>query len=406
MGPRFWRAFGAYSINTVGDEFYLLALPLVLLELGYPVSTATFLRAALMATTVVAGFVIGYVVDRWATGRLLTMSYLASGAVLAAAIGAVLAGADGYIAGLLAAAVLGLLAAVSAAAMDAGVPRLVEAGEVRRAYSLVESARTAATLLGPALAGLVTSTRSVVLVMGVNSVSFLLAGLVTTNKGAVQERVQAGGASAWRQIAEGLRTVAHHRQLRLGISMSLLVNVTLGAEQPLFLVLLVRDFQLSTTVTSVIVMAAGITSIAASTALTHLAGRFSARATMFGSVVAIALTAAGIGLVGSVVVAAVLYCVLCAATIAYVVHWRTFRQEIVPIEQLGRVSATCRSLAYAGVVAGTLAIGALQETGLGTRSLLVGGGLLCLGGAVVVAVALRRDSETPHVDSPVGRGTT
>ncbi len=405
MGPRFWRAFGAYSINTVGDEFYLLALPLVLLQLGYPASTATFLRAALMATTVAAGFVVGFVVDRWTTSRLLTTSYLASGAVLVAAIGAVLAGADGYVAGLLAAAVLGLLAAISAAAMDAGVPRLVGAGDVRRAYSLVESARTAATLAGPALAGLVASTRNVVLVMAVNSVSFLLAGLVTTSRGVAEERARTGGASAWRQIAEGLRTVAHHRRLRLGISMSLLVNVTLGAEQPLFLVLVVRDFQLSTAMTSVIVMVAGIAGIAASAALTHLAGRFSARATMFVSVVAIALAAAGIGLVGNVVVATVLYCVLCAATIAYVVHWRTFRQEIVPIDQLGRVSATCRSLAYAGVVAGTLAIGALQEIGLSTRSLLVGGGLVCLGGAAVVAAALRRGSETPHVDSSVGRGT-
>lgn len=388
MRPRFWRALGAYSINTVGDEFYVLALPLVLLQLGYPASTATFLRAALMATTVVAGFVVGYVVDRYATDRLLTTSYLASGAVLAGGIAAVLAGADGYVAALLAAAALGLLAAISAAAMDAGVPRLVDAADVRRAYSLVESARTAATILGPALAGLVATTRNLVLVMGANAVSFLVSGLITTRRGEPGER--ASGPSAWQQIAEGLRTVVHHRQLRLGISMSLLVNVTLGAEQPLFLVLLVKDFQLSPAVTSVIVVAAGVTSIVASTALTHLAGRLSASATMFGSVVVIAAAAAGVGLVGNVAVAAALYCALCAATICYTVHWRTFRQEIVPAEQLGRVSATCRSLAYTGVVAGTVAVGTLQEIGLGTRALLVGGGLLCLAGAGLVALALQR----------------
>ena len=69
MTTAFWRTLWAYAINSVGDEFYAVALPLVVLQLGYPASAATFLRTAVMAVAVAAGFLVGHVVDRRGPGR-------------------------------------------------------------------------------------------------------------------------------------------------------------------------------------------------------------------------------------------------------------------------------------------------------------------------------------------------
>ncbi len=395
MGRRYWSMFTGFLVNTVGDEFYLLALPLVLLQLGYPDSVGTYLRSGLMVSTVLAGFVVGYLVDRYATHRLLTCAYGASAAVLVAALLLLAAGADGYLVALAAAVVLGVFTAVSLAAVDAGIPRTVaRPAQVRRGYSMVESARVLAGILGPAGAGVVAGLRSLTAVLGCNAVSFAVAaGLTRLGREHPTGAGPTGAGrrpSAWQQTVEGLRTLALHTELRIGIALSLLINVTLGAAAPLFLVRAVRELGLSAAGTSLVVVLAGLVGIAASTVAAHVGRRRPPRAVMLASVPFVAAGALVVGGVRSVPLDAAAYCLLVGATIVYTVHWRTYRQEIVPPEQLGRVSAACRSIAYSGVVVGTLVVGLLQDAGVSTGPLLVGGGLLCLAGTGVVAARLRQ----------------
>lgn len=136
MGSRFWRAFSAYLASTLGETFYAVAVPLVLLQTGYAAATATFLRTLVMTTTVIAGFLVGHLVDRYAPAGLLGVSYLGSAGALLVGTGAVALGADAYVMALGVAAFLGLFAAVSAAAVDAGVPQLApEPGRIRHGYA-------------------------------------------------------------------------------------------------------------------------------------------------------------------------------------------------------------------------------------------------------------------------------
>ena len=217
MTTAFWRTLWAYAINSVGDEFYAVALPLVVLQLGYPASAATFLRTAVMAVAVAAGFLVGHVVDRRGPGRSLFGSYAGSVAVLALGVVCIFAGVDGYVAALFTAAALGLFAAVSAAAVDAGGPHLVGSpDQMRHGYSLLESARATATVVGPALGGFAVAVRSVPLVMLANAVTFAAATLIT-GRGRAFPMPERKADSAVRQIAEGLRAVVRNRPLRLGI---------------------------------------------------------------------------------------------------------------------------------------------------------------------------------------------
>lgn len=392
MGTRFWRALSAYVISTVGDEFYAVALPLVLLQLGYPAATATFLRTVVMAAAVASGFLVGHLVDRHGASRLLFGSYAGSALALVVGVAAVVLGVGGYPTALGVAAVLGLFSAVSAAAVDAGVPQMVEPAQVRHGYSLLETARAAATVLGPMLAGVVATVRSLVLVMGVNAVSFVAAGVIAgrrSGRGGVGKRAEQG-PSMWRQIVDGLRAVTRNWPLRLGIGLSLLINVTLGADQPLVLARLVREFSLSAVVTSMVVVSVGVSSIVISLAVTRWARSWPARSAMAGSALLIGASGVGLGVLPTAWGVGVLYCVHAAATISYTVYWRTYRQGIVAPSLLGRVSATCRSLAYSGVVLGTSVVGILQGVGVTAGALLGCGGVICVLGVAVTSVLLRR----------------
>lgn len=395
LGERFWRLFAAYTATTVGDELYVLGVPLVLLQLGYSPASATFLRGALVATTVVAGFTVGWWVDRSATNVLLTRAYGVSAAVLVVACAGLAAGVDGFAVSVVAATVLGLFAAVTAAAVDAGIPRsLGERGQVRRGYSLVESARTVSQIAGPAAAGVLAAARSLLLVTAVNAATFLAAAVLTArgsrSAAPAGERAATGAAaSPWASIREGLAAVGREPGLRVGIYLSLLVNLTLGAEQPLFLARMLVDFDVGPGVTAAVVAVAGGVGIVASTLVVRHAREVRASTAMLVGVVVVGASGAGLGLAGGPVAASVLYCTLSAGTISYTVFWRSYRQDITEPALLGRVSAACRSIAYAGVVVGVLAIGALQESGVGEDVLLAAGGGVCLLGVAALARVVR-----------------
>lgn len=397
MGSRFWRMYSAYFVTTVGDELYILALPLVLLQLDYTAASATFLRGALTATTVVAGFTIGYLVDRRDTYFLLSRAYGFSAVCLLAAAALLSTGVDALLVSLLAAAVLGFFAAVAAAAVDAGIPRTVsEQHLIRRGYSLVESARTIALIAGPALAGFIAATRSVLLVTLVNAVSFLLAAGLSRRRPEIPDAGRSSdpeaGSTSWQRILSGLRVVARQTPLRLGIALSLLANLTLGASQPLFLTRMVRDFGLSALVTALVVTLAGAMSIATSMLIVHFAHRVRAATAMVLAILIFAAAGIGVGVASGPVPASALYCLLCVATFCYAVYWRSYRQEMTPAHLLGWVSATCRSIAYSGVVLGVVIVGSLQQFGVSEQALLVTGGAICMIGALIVAPAVHRAS--------------
>lgn len=399
LGGRFWRLFSAYAATTVGDELYVLGVPLVLLQLQYSPAAATFFRGSLFATTVVAGFTLGYWIDRSETGHLLARAYGCSAVALVLACAGLALGLDALAVSLVASCVLGVFAAVAAAAVDAGIPRTLQCrGEVRRGYSLVESAKTLSQIAGPAAAGVLAAARSVLLLTAVNAVTFVLAAVLNARTKATGERpapTGAGAGSPWAAMREGFGAVANEPGLRVGIYQSLLLNLTLGAEQPLFLTRMLRDFDVGPGTTAVVVAAAGVFSIVASTLAVRHGREIRGSTAMLAGVVATGASAAGIGLAGGPVVASVLYCTLGAGLVTYTVFWRSYRQDITDPALLGRVSAACRSIAYTGVVVGVLVVGTLQGMDASAALLLTVGGLACVAGAVALAPRIRARERVP-----------
>jgi len=388
MGTRFWRLFYAYVINTVGDEFFLLALPLVLLNLGYPSSVVTFVFGMMTFATVLGGLTLGYLVDRFPVDAVISCSYYASAAVLLLSAAAIAEGLDTTLVILFAAAILGVFAAISSAAVDAGIPKVVKRpAQVTRGYSLVESARTTAAFVGPAMAGVVARLHNLAIVLVVNSVSFGISAAMIWRKPRRRQPAadRPPSSGRWLEVLSGVRLVFRQRALHWGIGLSFIGNITLlGAAQPMFLIRLVRDFRLSSYTASAMIIAAGLVGVLAVQVMVRLQIKGEPFAVMLGASAIIGVSGLIIGAVNNWAVSGAAYCVIATAAIAYTVYWRTFRQQIVSQGELGRVSSTCRSLAYIGLAAGAFIAGALQSAGLSVATLFVlGGGAYCLSTALV-----------------------
>jgi hypothetical protein len=407
LGAPFWWLFGAYSVNAVGDEFYAIALPLALLATGYPQYTVTAVFGVVIAATVIGGFAGGFVADSWRTHQLLVGVYAASAAALAAGAVAVLAGAGGFVVALVVAAALGPLAAISAAGVDAGVPRtLRDTAQIKRGYSLVESSRTAATIAGPALAGVAATVGGVAAVFALNASSFAIAAALMMSGGASvrsgrdDARGLGGTGPSLRVVVAGISGVLRQPALRLGVGLSFVLNVALGAEQPLFLSRLVAGRGLAPVTASLVITAAGIVSIGSALVFGAVRSAVPARTAMVVSSAVTALAAIGVGSTLNLPLLGIFYCLLCASTVYYNVSWRTYRQGLVAPGLLGRVSASCRSIAYLGVVVGVAGAGALQGAGLSTGVLFGVGGGVALAGTIVVGWALRAQGTTEQPVAP------
>lgn len=227
--------FGGSSVSMVGDQFTLIALPWLVLQLtGNPVQLGLVL-AAMALPRAVFMLVGGAVVDRLSPRRVLLIAR----------------GANALLAGLLAALVLagvihmwmvyalaftiGLCTAFAYPAGGSILPQIVEPAQLQMANSMIMGMRQLSTLIGPALAGLLVAAGSsdkgagvhgTGLAFAVDAVSFLfsVASLLAIRIASDRDsRAPAGGVFS--QVWEGFRALAADLQLRSFIAYMALVSV-------------------------------------------------------------------------------------------------------------------------------------------------------------------------------------
>jgi MFS family permease len=161
-------AVAARAGSLLGDEIAIVALVLRLHDEGASPAHVAALFAAGMLPVVLLGPVVGVVVDRYDSRRLLVGTSLAQAAVCLA-----LAAVDGHAALLGLAAVLGTGQAVNSATWLALVPRIVGEERLAEAMGLMQAAFTLVGIGAPALGGLITGLYGTRVVLLVAAVSFL-----------------------------------------------------------------------------------------------------------------------------------------------------------------------------------------------------------------------------------------
>lgn len=161
MSPFRYRSFRWFfagrSVSVLGSAMTPVALAFAVLEMTDDPKFLGYVLAAAMIPMLLLLVVGGGVADRLRQDRLLTVTNLGSGLVQAGMAFCVLAGQNVVFLIPLSFAG-GVLQAFIGPAMQGIVPKLVPSGELQKANSLLASARNAALILGPTLAGVLVAT--------------------------------------------------------------------------------------------------------------------------------------------------------------------------------------------------------------------------------------------------------
>jgi MFS family permease len=227
--------FGGSSVSMIGDQFTLIALPWLVLQLtGNPVQLGLVL-AAMALPRAVFMLVGGALVDRLSPRRVL-LTARGANAVLAGLLAAlVLAGTIQMWMVYVLAFSIGLCTAFAYPAGGSILPQIVPPAQLQMANSMIMGMRQLSMLIGPALAGLLVTAGSsgngsgahgTGLAFAVDAVSFLfsVASLLAIRIASDREsRAAAGGVLA--QVGEGFRALSQDLQLRSFVAYMALVSV-------------------------------------------------------------------------------------------------------------------------------------------------------------------------------------
>jgi MFS family permease len=146
--------FGGQFISRIGDRFYALALAFwVLRSTGSPERMGLVLFAA-SAPSILVGFMLGGVLDRWNRKTVLIAADLVRGAAVLGATALYFMGKLNLVAILATQVVLSLASAFFNPTLSALLPAIVEKDRLARANATSQMLGGAADILGPALGGL------------------------------------------------------------------------------------------------------------------------------------------------------------------------------------------------------------------------------------------------------------
>ena len=395
---------GGSFVSNLGAQATLVALPFQLYLLTRSALLVGLLGAAEVVPLVAMALLGGAVADRMDRRRLLLLS---QGGLVATAGALALLPVAGppavpvlYVLG-------GLLAGFNAlqnVALSALVPNLTDRERLPRVLAVSYGLSALSMVLGPAVGGVLIAVFGVQAAYSVDAVS-CLAVVFTVMLIAPQPPIFAGAhPPVLASIAEGLRYVLGNRALVGSFAMDL-VAMTFGMPRALFAVLSVSVFHAGAAGTGALYAAvpAGATVAALLTGWINHARRLGVVVIWAVAVWGVAVALAG--LMRSLWPAVALLAVAGAADSISAVCRSTINQTVTPDHMRGRMSAAFSLVVTGGPRLGDIESGSVAGAA-GVRFSVVSGGLLCLLGVAVIAVAfpaLRHYDTHDWTSAPDGR---
>ncbi|NEA55991.1 MFS transporter [Streptomyces sp. SID13666] len=411
---RFVVFFGGQVFSLLGDGLAFLAFPLVVLGLTRSAFAAALAAAPRTIGYLMVGLIAGAIVDRFNPRVIMIMmdairfSVFLTLALLARA-------GDLQVWVVLVLAFLASGAGVFFdTALTVAVRDLAQGERLVRANSWLEATNQASLAVGPGLFGVLTAAVGLHTALFGNAATYLLS-LVTIYavsgrsalRGAARPRTLGSALKSLRRdVAEGLRYLRNSRLILLLTCSQASANLFIAVET-LIPFYACNILGLGAPEVGVVVGCGGVGGIAGAVLASRLATPARQLWLVFLSTVSLGMALGAIGLTASVVPLAALNLVVCACAVLAVVVIRTIRQQTVPRELLGRVTATARMTALAASPVGAMLAGLLTGLHHGDpRPVFIGSGLLAVTTAVVVWFAgLRGHARADRQDSgaPVDR---
>lgn len=383
LPARYWRLWWAGAIDNVGNGAFVTALPLLAVTLTTDPRLISMVAAASFVPWLLFSLPVGALVDRRNRVGLMRGAQLFQAVVvgLIAVLVAVGGMNIGYL--MVAAFTVGAGQVVFGIASQSVLPEIVDT----RLLGLANARQYLATtigqsFLGPPVGSLLFGL-AIALPFGLDVAALVASALLlTTPRGAFRSRLRETGRPARRAIVEGLRWLVGHRLLR---TLALLLGVNTFCFQlgNVTLVLLAtRELGVDPAGYGLLLAVAAVGSV--------LGGLLTARLTRaFGQVpvlvVALAINAFAFVLLGlspNAWTLATLLALSGLVTAVWNVVTVTLRQELVPLDLLGRVNSVYRLLGWGLIPLGALAGGLIAHE-IGVRA-----GYPVAGALRVVALAI------------------
>ncbi len=288
-----------------------------------------------------------------------------------------------------AAALVGGVSAFALSTRSAMTPTLVPPGELPQALALNQAMWNTALIVGPAVGGIVVAQVSVATAYAVDTVSFVatIVAAIMMAPHPPAMRPEAERASGLRAIGEGFRYLRGRRVLQSTFVVDLIAMI-FGMPRALFPVLARVQFHRGAEVVGFLLAAP-----AAGALLGALTTGWVGRVQRQGLAVLVAVAIWGLGITtfglagDNLALALVCLAVAGGADVISAVFRGTILQLSVPDDLRGRLSAVHILVVTGGPRLGDFEAGAVATAFTPTIS-VVSGGLLCLGGVAVLAVAV------------------
>lgn len=359
---------GAFSISTVGDWLYRLALPLLVLRMtGSALGTAA-VYALEYAPYVVFSLVGGVAADRFDRRRLMVASDLVSAVIVGLLAALVWTGTQQVWMVYVGAFLLGAIRPFYHPAFQGLIPRLLPDSQLPRTNSRVQIVESALGFLGPVLGGSVVLALGITTALFLDTVSFVLSASGIAAIRVLRPAIRRAKTRVLDDLRAGYEYLKRDRVILSGSVVMAFSNVGLFAIEANFVFYLVGLRKMDVVAVGVVLGAQGVGSVVGAALAPRVGARVRSGPLVIGCLVAAGLATALLIPARSLPAIAAAWGLVGVFTMMVVVTWFTLRQRTIPSELFGRVVGFSRMLAFATIPLASLAGGALL--GL-TRSAVV-----------------------------------
>ncbi len=394
MGRRFWIVWVSSSASYLAEGLIFGALPVLAASLTLDARLISLTDALHQTGWLLLGLVSGVAADVLPRLRIM---WMANGvrAVTAGVFASLVA--TGH-ASLLLVYALGFLLGLAAPFFDNAsasiLPELVPARQFQQANSLTQIAMAVAgNLLGP-VAGTVLFVLWPAAPFGLAGLAYAAGTAITVwlaRREPAPERPD-GRAAPLKLLAEGLRYLAAHRVLRALAGAVAIVNLVTSGAIAVAVLYVLYELHLPRSTYGLVMASFAVGAIGGGVLTVRLTRRLGERSAVILALVAFGVSMVVLGAIRQVVVSISAMVLMGFFSMVWNITVNSYRQHVVPLALLGRVTSVFRMVAFI-----TMPLGALLA-GLGTHAIglpwtyVLGGFLLF----VTAAVAFRPLQEMPN----------
>ncbi len=339
------------------------------------------------------GMVAGAMADRGDRRRMMFLADLGRAALTALIPLSVLLEGPTIVVILVVSAPLSLLRTFFLAAFTSSVPTLVGRRQIARASSIFEAIYSTGYIVGPAIAGLLSSAIGPGPTLAIDAATFALsgAGLAFIRRD-LRAPVDRPRATLVADIREGISFIAGHRVLRAAIFFWGVLSITTAPLVAALTVHITRDLGYEDSVLGFVLAAYGAGTVA-SALLTARMPRRPVAPALLGGTFATGLLLLGAASATSVPLLLAVSAIAGMTQSAVFVTYISLRTLLSPDELMGRIGSTARTLSLGLQPVGLLVGGILIDVTSGSTTIAaMGVALLVMSVAFVTSADLRHAS--------------